>query len=308
MNHFVYILLRPGEALTRHDDDAAHFGFPWHRSTRPRPNAAPSPRCDDRRHERSRMKLLTADVLRFFAVGLLCILAGSPCRSQAQDGLEYQSRGHYFEGVRPSPVSGFDIELLSGVVEHGAQPRTMPDVLTLSFFADRAESISLTVREVDNSHFYWLDRVRPEVPWAGGRTSNFRWDTRKVLQRMAPPLRVVDLGVVVRVGRAEPSADEQILPAALIADLQPVTVAAYRFTFKPCCDANVSCSLHAQNAEAALVTQVFRRTPGGRPFSCRIDAATLAGGAYRIVLVGYLTETNQRIHQVVRFSHRATLP
>lgn len=254
------------------------------------------------------MKLLADSHSRLLAFALLCVSAGLPGQGHAQDGLEYQNRGHYFEGIRPSPVSGFDIELLSSLVEHAGQPRTLPNALTLSFFADPAEAISLTVREVDNSHFYWLDRIKPETPWAGGRTNSFRWDTRQVLQRMAPPLRIADLGVLVRVGRAEPSADEHILPAALVADPQPVTVAAYRFTFKPCCDANVSCSLHAQNVDAALVTQLFRRTPGGRPFSCRIDAATLAAGAYRLVLVGYLTETNQRIHQVVRFSHRPTLP
>ena len=254
------------------------------------------------------MKLIVANLRHLLVLVLLCTVAWlTPYRGRAQTALEYQRRGDHFEGIRPSPVSGFDLELLAGVVEHTAQPERVPDKLTLKFFADRSDRLWITVREIDNSHFYWLDRVIPKVPWSIGSTNSFRWDATTVLQRIAPPLRVGDLGAVLRVGRSEPSAEEHILPVALVATTGRVKVDAYRFSFKPCCDVNVVCSLHAGNAEEALSTQVFRRTPGGRPFTWRVDATKLPAGEYRLVVRGYLTETNQHIHQVVRFTHRPVL-
>lgn len=239
------------------------------------------------------------------AVGYALILV--PFQGQAQTGLEYQDRGNRFEGIRPNPVSGYDIELISSLIDYGEELKGMPDALKLRFFAERADEISVTVREIDNQRFYWLDRVRLETPWTPGRANTFGWDTRIVLQRVSPPLQVADLGVLVRVGRPEPSADERVLPAAVFATAAPTKVDGYLFTFRPCCDANVSCTLYAEGAEKTLATQVFRRTPGGRPFTCRVNATALAPGAYRLVLVGYLTETNQRIRQVVKFSHQPNL-
>jgi hypothetical protein len=230
-----------------------------------------------------------------------------PFQGQSQTGLEYQDRGNRFEGIRPNPVSGYDIELISSLIDYGEELSGMPDSLNLRFFAERADEISVTVREIDNQRFYWLDRVRLETPWTPARANTFGWDTRVVLQRISPPLHVADLGVLVRVGRPEPSADERVLPAAIFAAAAPTKVDGYLFTFRPCCDANVSCTLYAEGTEKTLATQVFRRTPGGRPFTCRVNATALTQGAYRLVLVGYLTETNQRIRQVVKFNHHPNL-
>jgi hypothetical protein len=249
------------------------------------------------------MKLAIASTICLLSAVLTLVLSQNP----EQTGLEYQDRGNRFEGIKSSPVSGYDIELVSSVIDYGEGAEGMPDSLKLRFFVDRAEDISVTVREIDNRHFYWLDRVKPDIPWVPGRANTFAWDTTKVLRRIASSLQVPDLGVVVRVGRPEPSADQKVLPAAIFATAEPAKVNAYRFAFKPCCDANVSCTLHAEGEEKAIATQIFRRTPGGRPFTCRVDAASLAPGAYRLVLVGYLTETNKRIRQVVRFRHRSNL-
>lgn len=236
-----------------------------------------------------------------------CVLLLVSFQSQAQTGLEYRDRGDRFEGIRPSPVSGYDVELISSLIDYDEKLSGMPDALNLRFFAEKADGISVTVREIDNQHFYWLDRVQPETGWRPGRVNSFRWDTRVVLQHISPAVDVADLGVLVRTGRPEPSADERVLPAAIFANAEPAKINGYIFTFRPCCDANFSCSLYAEGAEKPLATQIFRRTPGGRPFTYRIDAGPLAQGAYRLVLAGYLTDTNQRIHQVVRFSHRPNL-
>jgi hypothetical protein len=256
---------------------------------------------------RGRVKFAIAFVRCLLNSAVGCVLILVPSQSQAQADLEYQDRGNRFEGIRSSPVSGYDIELVSSVIDYGERLDRMPDTLNLRFFANRAEEISVTVREIDNRHFYWLDRVRPETPWASGRPNTFGWDTTRVLQRIAPPLDVADLGVLVRVGRPQPSADERVLPVAIFATAEPTKVNGYMFAFKPCCDTNVSCSLHAEGSEKVLATQIFRRTPGSRPFTCRVDAAALAPGSYRLVLVGYLTGTNQRVRQVVRFTHRPNL-
>jgi len=253
------------------------------------------------------MKLSIPFFNSVLSAALCSVLILIPSQGQAQTRLEYQDRGNRFEGIRPSPVSGYDIELISSLIDYGEELSGMPDELNLRFFANRADQISVTVREIDNQKFYWLDRVRLRAASTLGDANTFGWDTRTVLQRISPPLHVADLGVVVRVGRPEPSADEWISPAAVFATTVPTKVGGYLFTFRPCCDANVSCALYADGVEKPLATQIFRRTPGGRPFTCRVDATSLAQGPYRLVLVGYLTETNQRIRQIVQFVHRPNL-
>jgi hypothetical protein len=259
------------------------------------------------RRSGQRLKLSIAFVSCSLSAVVGCMLPVVFSQTQPVSGLDYQDRGSYFEGIKSGPVSGYDIELISSAIDYGAGMENIPSSLNLYFFVDRPEEISVTVREIDNRNFYWLDRVRPKSPWLPGRANTFGWDTTMVLQRIAPSLQVADLGVLVRPGRPEPSADQTVLPAAFFATAAPTKVNGYRFAFKPCCDANVTCSLYAEGSERALATQVFRRTPGGRPFTWRLDANALAPGAYRLVLVGYLIETNKRIRQVVRFRHRPNL-
>lgn len=93
----------------------------------------------------------------------------------------------------------------------------------------------MTVREIDNRHFYWLDRARPQPPSAAGKANTFSWGTTQVLQRIAQPLEAMDHGVVGRVGRSEPSAEKRVLRAAMHGTVELTKVSRYLFTFKPCC-------------------------------------------------------------------------
>ena len=53
-------------------------------------------------------------------IGLLCVVWGfcTPPQLFAQRDLQYQKRGDRYEGIKPKPVSGYDIELISVLADY----------------------------------------------------------------------------------------------------------------------------------------------------------------------------------------------
>src|SRR5262245_59335074 len=95
---------------------------------------------------------------------LLCLAFGVSVASP-QVELQYQNRGNRNEGIRSMPVSGGDIELISAVVNYREASRQSPDLFRLKLYLQQQTQVYVIVREIDNKHGYWMDKVRPSQPW-----------------------------------------------------------------------------------------------------------------------------------------------
>jgi len=63
----------------------------------------------------------------------------------AQTNLEYQKRADRYEGIKPKPVSGFDVELLSAQIAYQDDTRTLGDRYQVRFFLNEARPVHLLV-------------------------------------------------------------------------------------------------------------------------------------------------------------------
>jgi hypothetical protein len=246
-----------------------------------------------------------------FTVLLLALAAllatGSPPVT-AQDALDYQRRANRFEGIRPRPVSGFDVELLAAQVDFLDNPEKLGERFHVRFFLKRPGDVHLVVREVDYQHYYWLDKVAPKTPWQAGFGNEFEWSTVDVVQRLGD-LRISDLGVVARLGRDNPSAIEEVAPAVFYQSQYPTKVEGYVFRFRIREDAKLKGAIYKAEGGEPVFTRDLGRQLGSRPFTFKWDVTTPAApeGAYKLVLSGYLLDTNQKISQVVQFYHRPVI-
>jgi hypothetical protein len=223
-----------------------------------------------------------------------------------QADLQYQKRGNRFEGIRPKPVSGYDVELISALVDFTEPAESTPQHFRLRFFLDRAREVHLTVRELDYKVYYWLDQVQPKEPWRLGFGNIFSWPTADVIQHLNP-LRMYDLGAVARLGKTMPGRVESVAPLIFYHSQPPTTVEGYLFTFKTNGDARLTSSIYREGSNEALSTEIFRRQSGGRPFTVRWNSSRSERGQYRLVLKGYFLDNNNPLDQTVNFFHEPTV-
>ncbi|WP_454064155.1 hypothetical protein [Candidatus Nitrospira salsa] len=227
----------------------------------------------------------------------------------AQVELQYQNRGSWYEGIKPKPVSGYDIELISVLVDYQEMNEAFPEKVKLRFYSEQEADVFLTVRELDYRHYYWLDRVTLDMTWKAGSYNAFEWETGTVLRQLSDSFGLYDLGVVARLGKETPSATERVLPAILFHSQLPKTVNGYRFTLKTGGDARLFCKIFKEGVDEPIDTQVYRRKRGGRPFTITWDASQATPGNYRLVITGFFLNTNAGIKaQTIRFYHQPTPP
>lgn len=223
----------------------------------------------------------------------------------AQVDLEYQKRGNYYEGIRPKPVSGYDIEVLSVLVDYKEPGEGLPEQLHVRFFLERPTDVHLTVREQDYRLFYWLDKVKLPRDWQAHTYNEFVWPSGHVLKKLDKNLNPYELGILIRLGQQNPSSVERMAPAIFYHTLPPPDIPGYLFTLKTNGDARLSCSIYRQGGDAAIITQVFRRIPGGRPFTVHWDARNADDGKYALICKGFFLDNNQPLQQTIRFHHRS---
>ena len=238
---------------------------------------------------------------------LLVAIAGSACIAQplatAQARLDYQERPHAFEGIKPRPVSGFDIEVLSATAERDDKAVDMGDRMRVRFFLDGQRHAYIVVRDIEQRVYYWLDRVKTPGSWTAGYNT-FTWPT--TILRQLPGLQPSDLGVVVRLDSEEPGALETIAPASWSVPDDPGTAAKrYAFVFKLREDAQLRATIFDELKGTPVFTADLGEQRGGRPFLFRWDLTKSAPvpGAYRLVIKGYVLTNNDPVSQVVRFIH-----
>jgi hypothetical protein len=241
--------------------------------------------------------------LRLLALLLCVLILATPLG--AQDDLQYQKRANRYEGIKPKPVSGFDIELLAAQVDYRESIDVLGDRLRIRFYLDQNRPVHLVVRELDYKYFYWLDKIEPRQPWRMGFDNVFEWPTGDVLKQLRG-MQPYQLAVVARLDKPTPSADESVAPVVLYQGKTPSTAKGYVFYFRLREQATVKAAIYSDaNTNQPIYTQEFGKQDGERPFAVRWSptAATRAG-RYRLVLQGRVLSTNDSIVQVVRFYHQ----
>lgn len=226
----------------------------------------------------------------------------------SQQSLDYKQRGDHYEGIRPRPVAGEDIELISALIDHDEGTGSVPDRLRIKFFLRASERAFVTVREQDYKYYYWLDRVSPQNKWRPGFENEFVWSTGTVLRQLDQHFSIEDLGVLVRLNKESPSEPEQVAPVILYRTQSPQVVRGYLFTLKPASDTHMSCSVYREGADTPLVTQGFKKLLGGRPFTMKWDAQHASEGSYNLQCRGYFLDNSNPVAQTVRFYHRPSVP
>ena len=234
---------------------------------------------------------------------LLLTLGTSASQVQSTLGVQYQNRGNRHEGIKPKPVSGYTIELMSALVDYKDEALHVPDQFKIKFYLEGPSKAYVTVRELDYKYYYWMDKVQPSKPWVTGFGNIFEWPTLEVVRQLEG-LKMYDLGVLVRLEKSEPGAVERVAPALFYHSKAPPTVKGYLLTFKTYRDARLKCSIYKEGSKVELFTLSFPRQSGGRPFSVKWPTSGATDGIYRLVIKGYLLDNNERFDQTVIFYHR----
>lgn len=246
----------------------------------------------------------------------LCIclvFLGAPPSLWAQRDLQYQKRGDHYEGIKPKPVSGYDIELISVLVDYQEPLGTkgFPNRVKLRFYLDRDETVHLTVRELDYRAYYWLDKVQPDEPWKPGLHNVFTWSAASVIdslnKQLKPRLALYELGALVRLDTSTSSTIENVAPAVLYHTEPPAQIEGYRFTMKTGEDARLMATITEQATGQNMDTQKFRRKRAGRPFTIQWNAKSSPPGLYTLNITGFSLSTNQSINKEVHFYHQPSL-
>ncbi|MGB0124216.1 MAG: hypothetical protein WA400_05530 [Silvibacterium sp.] len=236
------------------------------------------------------------------AIGLLVLSSAVPGSAQ-HSNLEYQKRVGRYEGIKPKPVAGYDIELLSVRADYTEPAQPMPAELKIRFYLDSPSDAYVYVRELDNKYYYWLDRVQPTAPWGAGFNNVFEWPSSDVIKQL-DQMQMYDLGVLVRLGRPEPSAIERVAPAIFYSSSAPARVNGYLFTFRLNGTAHIVATIFEGEKQEPVFRQIYPRKAGGAPFTVRWDASAAPAGLYRLVIGGWFSDTNQPISQTVMFFHQ----
>lgn len=242
--------------------------------------------------------------MKLHAKWLVLMVLIVPLPLWADTNLDYQNRGDRFEGVKPKPVSGYDIEVISVLADYHDAAERLPDQLRVGFYLHNETPVHLTVREQDYRLFYWLDRVKPVKGWQAKSVNEYTWPTAAVLRQLDQTLNLYELGVLIRLGRETPAVNEDIAPAILYHAQFPDKISGYLFTMKTNGDARMLCKIFRGKEPTELMTQVFRRIPGGRPFTVRWETGAAQEGQYSLICNGYFLDTNRPLRQTVRFFHR----
>ena len=108
---------------------------------------------------------------------VLCALVLGMNPAAAQQDIQYQRRGNRSEGIKPKPVSGYDVELLSALVDTQEDMSKLGAMLGFRFFLKEPASVYPLVRELEYKHYYVLDNVQPATAWQVGYGNVFEWPT-----------------------------------------------------------------------------------------------------------------------------------
>jgi len=205
--------------------------------------------------------------------------------------LNYQQRSDRWEGIKPLPVSGQDIELLSALAYHGEKWETTPELCKLKFYLPEQKAVNLTVRELKPKHFYWMDQVLPKPPlWKQG-INEYQWPTKGVIEPLK--LDISTLGVLVRLEREALNSAEKIAPVVFYHSEAPKKIKGYLFNFKVGSSAKLKYAIYKDNEkliEKDLGKQFYEL------FRIFWDSSNANEGEYELRVEGYFLSDFMPIH------------
>jgi hypothetical protein len=248
-------------------------------------------------------------LLGFFSLLVLLSVSGAVAQPP---NLVYQSRGKYREGIRTTLSTGPTLDLIAALVDYQDMQllSALPQVFGARFYLPDGRPASLVIREIKPRYFYWLGDLSAPT-WQTGKANDFVWPTDKVVRFLnwdhSGPLRLTDLGAIVRIGNQTPSGLEVVAPVALYQMRAPDMVDGYRFVFLPNQQMRLQFQIFRAEDSNALETQPAVRILANAPHAVTWKAGRLSAGWYRLVGSGYAVSDNARVNAEVRFYHSSRL-
>jgi hypothetical protein len=223
--------------------------------------------------------------------------------ARIQSELRYQDRGDRYEGIKGSPVSD-RVELISAMVDYNERINQLPDYFKLNFYLGQQTSVFIRVREIDNRHNYWMDKLRPG--WHQGFSNEFRWPTQEVIKPLGD-IQLSDLGAVAQLDNDDPSLDMRVAPVILYSSQPPRNIGGYIFTFKIGRKADVTCSFSKDEDNSPILSTQSFEMPGQRPRTISWSTSNVKEGWYRLKINVVYSNNGQEVNQIIRFYHRPSL-
>lgn len=237
---------------------------------------------------------------------ILSLIWAIPASSQSD--LTYRDRGNRHEGIKDRLLGGTtDVELISMLADYAEETEQIPGYLRIKFYLERpSEKVSVTVRELRETYFYWMDKVQPSKSWPSG-FNEFQWPTQDVIRPLNDrlgKLDVYDLGVIVRLKASEPTLAEELAPAVLYHSSPPSVIDGYLFTFETSRDAQLAFTVYRESQEDPVFRAILPKVWGGRPFTVRWVNPEAPEGLYRLVISGAFLTPLERVEQTLQFYHK----
>ena len=220
-----------------------------------------------------------------------------------QEELKYRDRGDRFEGILQPQVAGYDIELLSAIIDYQEPSDGIPPYLKVKFYLKQSYRPFLVARELDVTYHYWMDNVHGHT-WQTNSENYFAWPTGEVVQKLEQIKSMYELGVVARLDKERPSKEETIAPIIFYHNSPPSTVDGYLFTFKTNGPSRLTCHMYKEGGNSPIFTQNFPRVWGDQPFTVQWNSSRAEDGWYRLVINGSFRNNNDPVDKVVKFYHK----
>ena len=227
--------------------------------------------------------------------------------------LAYKDRGGYHEGIRTAPSTGAELDLVAAMINQTEPYSALPPSFRALFYLPNRDPVHLTIREVNRRYFYWLDRFA-STNWQAHKVNNIHWETGPVFQFLrgtGGPLKLEELGAVVRLGKSGNAADEVVAPVALYHANALTSIESYRFVFLPSRQMRLKFEVFAKGTEdkaQPLMNQIVPIAPANFPQSVTWKIGTQQDGWFELIASGYfLSSEGERIRKRVTFFHSAQL-
>jgi hypothetical protein len=214
----------------------------------------------------------------------------------AEKTTAYGPRRNRSDGLRAHPVSGYQLELISVLLDAPTSNSTLPESLSVEFYLGDSThtapgSIDIIVRESSYSNYYWLDRPVPASgSWRSGRNV-FSWPTSDVLAAVDPEYPIAGLSALVVLGTVEPGRPIRTTPALLRGPAATGIPDVCLLTFRP----GARCKLRVvvRNASGAEVfsSGSARNCDAELPADFLWPVKDLPSGTYRVEAQGTLLRT-----------------
>ncbi len=231
-------------------------------------------------------------------------ISASDASPESKEKLKYQDRGNRWEGIRWMQSSSKHIELLAAMANHD-ESQNQTEVFKVKFYIEEVSDVYLTVREIDNRKYYWLDKIK-QGSWKQGFGNVFEWPIGDVFKKI-DEIGMQDLGIVARIGYEKPKKEETIAPAIFFQNHVPDRIVEYLFAFKPARNARVTCSMfkNPKSGKPILIKEDhYPKVIGGRPFTFLWDCSNADEGHYELMVSGYFRDNNKRLSKSVIFYHQ----